>query len=371
MILIPDPEHRLHRPVHAAQDAGDPLLRGRPGHRRELHAATRATSPRRPRRYLKSTGIADTAYFGPEPEFFIFDDVRFEYDAEQGVVLQVDSVEGMWNTGTRGAGPQPRLQAPHQAGLLPRAADGPLPGPALGDGGDAARASASRSSCTTTRWPPAARARSASGSTRCWPMGDQLMTFKYVLKNVAWHGAARRSRSCRSRSSRTTARACTPTSRCGRAASRCSSTRPATPGCPTLARWYIGGLLHHARAILAFASADHEQLQAAGARLRGAGEPRVLASATGRRRAASRSRQQSPKAKRVEFRCPDSSSNPYLAFSAMMHGRPRRRAEPDRAAGPGRQGPLRPAARGAGQGAAGARLARRVARAPSRTTTTS
>ena len=116
--------------------------------------------------HLFSTGVADTAYFGPEPEFFIFDDVRFE-TTPNGAIYQVDSVEGQWNTGTR-RGPEPRLQAPHQGGLLPDAADGPLQDLRSDMAVDAARRSASRPSCTTTRWPPAARARSASASTRCW-----------------------------------------------------------------------------------------------------------------------------------------------------------------------------------------------------------
>src|SRR5215213_11585417 len=48
--------------------------------------------------YLKATGVADTAFFGPEPEFFIFDDVRFEYGTNKASHF-VDSVEGIWNTG--------------------------------------------------------------------------------------------------------------------------------------------------------------------------------------------------------------------------------------------------------------------------------
>ena len=89
--------------------------------------------------YLKSTGIADTAYFGPEPEFFIFDDVRFDTTGNSSYYY-VNSVEGVWNTGAD-EGPNLGLQAPHQAGLLPRPADGPLPGPALRDGRHAARRS--------------------------------------------------------------------------------------------------------------------------------------------------------------------------------------------------------------------------------------
>ena len=94
-------------------------------------------------------------------------------------------------------------------------------------------------------------------------------------------------------------------------------------------------------------------------------------SATGRRRAASRWRRRARRPSASSSAAPTRRRNPYLAFSAMLHGRPRRRAQPDRAAGPGRQGPLRPPARGAGQGAPGARLARRVAARRSRPTTPS
>ncbi len=64
-----------------------------------------------------ATGIADTCYVGPEAEFFVFDDVRFSQTQHSAIYL-VDSVEASWNTG-RGRGPEPRLQAPLQGGLLP------------------------------------------------------------------------------------------------------------------------------------------------------------------------------------------------------------------------------------------------------------
>ena len=70
--------------------------------------------------YMKSTGIADTAYFGPELEFFVFDDVRYDQTQHSGYYF-LDSVEGAWNTG-RDEKPEPRLQAPLQGRLLPRAA---------------------------------------------------------------------------------------------------------------------------------------------------------------------------------------------------------------------------------------------------------
>ncbi len=125
------PQHGGARPVPPAQDPEHQLLRPRPGHRRVLLAATPATSPRRPRTTWSRPGIADTGYFGPEAEFFIFDDVRFAQD-QRSAFYQVDSVEGHLELG-QGREPQPRLQDPLQGGLLPGPPDGPLPGPALGD----------------------------------------------------------------------------------------------------------------------------------------------------------------------------------------------------------------------------------------------
>jgi glutamine synthetase len=68
--------------------------------------------------YLKQTGIADTAFFGPEAEFFIFDDVRFGSGTNDGF-YELDSSEGRWNTGREEDRPQPRLQDPPQGRLLP------------------------------------------------------------------------------------------------------------------------------------------------------------------------------------------------------------------------------------------------------------
>ena len=70
--------------------------------------------------YLVSTGIADTAYFGPEAEFFIFNDIRFDQNSHEGY-YKIDSVEGIWNSG-RDERPEPGFQASLQGGLLPGSA---------------------------------------------------------------------------------------------------------------------------------------------------------------------------------------------------------------------------------------------------------
>ena len=134
--------------------------------------------------HLFSTGVADTAYFGPEPEFFIFDDVRFETTPQRQLLpgrLGRGAVEHRHRRG-----PEPRVQAADQGGLLPRPADGPLPGPALGDGGDAARRSASQTELHHHEVASGGQGEIGIRFDTLLAMADKLMTFKYVLKNVAW-----------------------------------------------------------------------------------------------------------------------------------------------------------------------------------------
>ena len=165
MILMPDPNTAVidpflqHKTLILNCFVRDPVT-GESYSRDPRYIAKKAEE------YLRSTGIADTAYFGPEAEFYVFNDVRFMQD-QRSAFYQVDSVEGSWNTG-RDEGPNLGLQAAVQGGLLPGPADGPLPGPALGDGPHAWSASGSRSRCSTTRWAPPGRPRSTCASTRCW-----------------------------------------------------------------------------------------------------------------------------------------------------------------------------------------------------------
>ena len=79
MILVPDARHRGDRPLPRAPDAQHQLFRARPGHRRGYSRDPRYVA-KKAEDYLASTGLADTAYFGPEAEFFVFNDVRFGQD---------------------------------------------------------------------------------------------------------------------------------------------------------------------------------------------------------------------------------------------------------------------------------------------------
>ncbi len=116
------PEHHLQciRPHHRKPYSRDPR-----------HVAQKAEA------YLKNTGIADMSYWGPEAEFYIFNDVRYDQTAHSGYYY-VDSDEGIWNTG-RDERPKSRLQAAPQGRLLPGAALRPVAGHPLGDHPRAAR----------------------------------------------------------------------------------------------------------------------------------------------------------------------------------------------------------------------------------------
>ena len=120
MILIPDPETAYidpfmqHKTLVIHCFVADPVT-GESYSRDPRYIASKAEA------YLASTGIADTAFFGPEPEFFIFDDVRFDYQANFAMHM-VDSVEGIWNTG-KDEGPN--------LGYKPRTKQGYFPVPPM------------------------------------------------------------------------------------------------------------------------------------------------------------------------------------------------------------------------------------------------
>ena len=120
MLVIARSDHRRDGSVHRTYatlslicNIVDPITK------EDYYARSAQHRHARPEAYLKSTGIGDVVYFGPEPEFFIFDDVRYDQNQHSGYYF-VDSVEGQWNTGNAQEGSEPRLQAALQGRLLPR-----------------------------------------------------------------------------------------------------------------------------------------------------------------------------------------------------------------------------------------------------------
>ncbi|MEW6756530.1 MAG: type I glutamate--ammonia ligase [Candidatus Latescibacterota bacterium] len=262
--------------------------------------------------YLKSTGIADTAHFGPEAEFFVFDEIRYDQQTNAGYYY-IDSVEGRWNSG--------RDEKPN-LGYKPAYKGGYFPTPPVDSQQDL------RSEMILTmikcgveaevQHHEVATAGQAEIDIRFCPMvicGDRMMIYKYVVKNVARK---------RGKTATFMPKPLFMDNGTGMHTHQ-SLWRGSTPlfagagyaGLSELALYYIGGLLRHAPALLAFTSPTTNSYKRL---VPGYEAPVNLAYSQRNRSAAIRipMYSSSPKAKRIEFRCPDPSCNPYLAFAAMM-----------------------------------------------------
>ena len=359
MILIPDPNtavidpFRQHKTLNINCFVRDPVT-GEPYSRDPRYVAKKAED------YLKSTGIADTAYFGPEAEFYIFDDVRFDQD-QHSAYYSVDSVEGIWNS-ARDEGPN--------LGYKPRYKEGYFPVPPMDHYQDL------RSEMVLIMEQvgieievqhhevgTAGQAEIDMRFDTLLAMADKLMLYKYVVKNVARRGG---------KSVDVHAQADLPGQRLGHARApvavegrRAAVLRRdrATPGCPT---WPAGtSAACSSTPRRSWRSPRRRPTPTSGwCRATRRRSTSCTRSATARRRCRIPLYSKSPKAKRVEFRCPDPSCNPYLAFSAMLmaglDGVQNRIEPPD----PVDKDLYDLPARGAGEGPAGARLARRGARRP-------
>ena len=262
--------------------------------------------------YLKSTGIADTAYFGPEAEFFVFDDVRFD-STPNGCFYKVDSVEGKWNSGTD-EGPN--------LGYKPRYKEGYFPVPPtdslndlrnemvmnLIDAGIEVEAQhhevASGGQCEIDlKFEPLLKA------------ADQLLMFKYIVKNTA------------KKHNKTATYMPKPIMGDNGSGMHVhiSFWKKGKPlfagtvyaGLSEMGLYFIGGILKHAPSLLAFTNPTTNSYKRL---VPGYEAPVNLAYSQRNRSASVRIPMYSanPKSKRVEFRCPDPSCNPYLAFSAIM-----------------------------------------------------
>src|SRR5690606_29031685 len=313
MVLVADPNagyldpFRTRRTLVLHCFVADPVT-GERYSRDPRHVAKKAEE------HLFATGIADTAYFGPEPEFFVFDDVRFDSGANSAFYA-VDSIEGQWNTG--------REEPGGNLGYKPRTKEGYFPAPPMDHYMDLR----SEMSATLEQVGIPVELHHhevASGGQgeigirfdTLLAMADKLMTFKYVLKNVAW--AAGKSLTFMPKpifgdngSGMHTHQSL------WKAGEPLFFDETGYAGLSDTARWYIGGLLAHAPAVLAFTNPTTNSFK----RLVPGYEAPVNLVYSQRNRSASVRiplYTQSPKAKRLEFRCPDPSCNPYLAFSAML-----------------------------------------------------
>ena len=261
--------------------------------------------------YLKSTGIADTVYFGPEPEFFLFDDVRYKSDMS-GCFYELDSEEAVWNTGREIDGGNLGHRPKSKGGYFPVA---PV------DSGTDIRATMSLILEEMGIPVEAHHHEVAPGQhevamrfNTMYRKADEVMNFKGVVQNVA-------------RSYGKTA-TFMPKPIIGDNGSgmHCHQSLAKDgenifagdkyAGLSEIALYYIGGIIKHARALNAFtnpATNSYKRL------VPGFEAPVLLAYSARNRSAAIRIPYvPSPRARRIEVRFPDAMANPYLAFSAMM-----------------------------------------------------
>jgi glutamine synthetase len=264
-------------------------------------------------KYLKSTGLADTAYFGPEAEFFIFDQVRFESDTNHAF-YEIDSGEGQWNSG--------RDEPGGNRGYKPRYKEGYFPVAPTDSQQDLrtemCRVMADVGIVVERQHHEVATAGQAEIDIRFDTLvktADNLMWFKYITKNVAWrHG-------------KTVTFMPKPLygdngSGMHTHQSLWKSGKPlfagdGYAGFSEMGLHYIGGVLKHARALAALCNPTTNSYK----RLVPGFEAPVNLAYSSRNRSASiriPMYSPSPKAKRLEFRSPDPSCNGYLAFAAML-----------------------------------------------------
>jgi glutamine synthetase len=267
---------------------------------------------RKAENFLKSTGLADIAYFGPEPEFFIFDEIRYDQNEHEGY-YHIDSAEGRWNTG--------RVENPN-LGYKIRYKEGYFPVPPTDSLQDMRTEMilllAQMGVAMEKQHHEVATAGQAEIDMRFAPlvvMADNLLKYKYVVKNVAH------------KYGKTATFMPKPLFADNGSGmhTHISLWKGETPlfagdgyaGLSPMALYAVGGLLRHAGSLSAICSPTTNSYKRL---VPGFEAPVNLAYSSRNRSAAIRipMYSTSPKAKRLEYRCPDPSCNPYLAMSAIL-----------------------------------------------------
>ncbi|MGB3593527.1 MAG: type I glutamate--ammonia ligase [Ornithinimicrobium sp.] len=264
--------------------------------------------------YLRSTGIADTAFFGAEAEFYIFDDVRFE-TKQNASYYYIDSVEAAWNTG--------RAEEGGNRGYKTRYKGGYFPVPPVDHFADIRDEITLKLADVGLSVERAHHEVGTAGQQEInyrfntlLQAGDDMMKFKYVVKNSAWAVG---------KTATFMPKPVFGDNGSGMHTHQ-SLWKDGEPlfydesgygGLSDIARWYIGGLLKHAPSLLAFTNPTMNSYHRL---VPGYEAPVNLVYSARNRSACVRIpiTGDSPKAKRVEFRVPDPSSNPYLCFAAQM-----------------------------------------------------
>ncbi len=313
MALMPDPTTAYVDPFRTSKTlvvnffVHDPLTK-EPYSRDPRNIAKKAEA------YLKSTGIGDTAFFAPEAEFYVFDEIRYETNQHESY-YHIDSVAGAWNSGRQEEGGNRGYKVKYKGGYFPVA-----PVDHFGEFRDEVVAYMEALGMQTERaHHEVGTAGQAEINWRFDTMlasADKVMLFKYLVKNTAW------------KNGKTATFMPKPIFGDNGSGMHVHSSLWAD-GKPLFydengygqlsdtARWYIGGLLKHAPSLLAFTNPSVNSYHRL---VPGFEAPVNLVYSARNRSACIRIplTGSNPKAKRVEFRCPDPSSNPYLAFAAML-----------------------------------------------------
>ena len=313
MQLIPDPTSafvdpfRVEKTLVVTCSIVNPRT-GEPYHRDPLGVAERAEA------YMASTGIADVANFASEAEFFIFEDVRYDIQP-QGSFYAIDSDEAAWNTGRKEEGGNLGNKTATKGGYFPVS-----PVDKQADLRDAMCVALDEVGLEVERSHHEVGAPGQaeinykfSTLTRA---ADDLQKFKYVIKNTA--DAFGKSATFMPK----------PVYNDNGSGMHCHQSlwKGSEPlfydekgyaGLSDIARWYIGGLLEHSSAVLAFTNPTVNSYRRL---VKGFEAPVNMVYSQGNRSAGIRIpiTGTNPKAKRLEFRAPDPSCNPYLAFAAQL-----------------------------------------------------
>jgi glutamine synthetase len=263
--------------------------------------------------YMKSSGVADVAYFGPELEFFIFDSVRFDQNQHEGY-YHIDSGEGIWNSGKEEAGGNLGNKIRYKEGYFPVP-----PQDTLQDLRTEMMLNLIAAGITIeAQHHEVATAGQAEIDMKFSPlveMGDKVMKYKYILKNTAKkHGKTVTFMPKPLFGDNGTGMHVHTSLWKGNVNLFAGS---GYAGLSEMGLYAIGGLIKHAPAICAFSNPTTNSYKRL---VPGFEAPVNLAYSRRNRSAAIRIPMYSanPKAKRIEFRCPDPSSNPYFTFSVML-----------------------------------------------------
>jgi glutamine synthetase len=319
MLLIPDPNTAFMDPFRDTPtlvmicDAQDPISR-KPYDRDVRNLAHRAED------YLLKSGVADQAFFGAEAEFFIFDSAVFD-SKENMSYYKVDSDEGRWNSG-RMEFPITSGKLEHNLGYRPRYKEGYFPVPPTDHFMDMRtdmvlqmQAVGIDVECHHHEVATAGQCEIDFRFDTLIKAADNMCKYKYVIRNVAQQYGKTVTFMPKPIYSDNGSGMHTHQSLWNKGKPLFAGDQYA--GLSQTALWYIGGLLKHAPAIVAFAAPSTNSYKRL---VPGFEAPVNLAYSRRNRSAAVRIPMYSanPKAKRLEFRPPDPSCNPYLAYSAML-----------------------------------------------------